>query len=353
VGFWARTLLRLYARVVLGRTLHAFVLVALATSSCKARTVGDAERDGDVGWLDANGSQEAVAALGRLADANPKAVEAINSRVGRDVAAYVAAWNATVRGAAWGSATLHAGLADPARAEDAASVMGRKDAHLVPFLADLEAALVRLAAGHNNSAIGSVLASVGPAGDLAVMRRLEDPTTRGAMCRGISSPDSSADARRVLMRVSPTSRDDAYCVEAVLKLAIENDTALEWLASTAEPGLLSAAGSHNEFPCARLKPLWATALATRPQATRTTLTVPLLSSVSRCAATLDPVLSEGLLHDPAAYDLIVGGIDPYGTETQDLKATCATLRSSAGTRGTSITRGRAIEAIRRGCQFAK
>ncbi len=329
------------------------VAVALAAASCNAKTVGDAERTGDVEWLDANGSQEAVAALGRLADKNTKAVDAIDSRASRDVAAYVAAWNATVRGADWGPATLRAGLADPARAEEAASVMGRKDGHLVPFLPDLEAALLRLAAGHNNVALASVLASVGPAGDLAVMRRLEDPTTRGAMCRGISSPDSSADARRVLMRVSPSSRDDAFCVEAVLKLAIDNDAALEWLASTAEPGLLSGAGSHNEFPCARLKPLWATALATRPQATHTTLTVPLLSSVGRCAAILDPVLAEGLLHDPAAYDLIVSGIDPYGSETQDLKATCAALRTTAGTRGSSITRGRAIEAVRKGCQFAR
>jgi hypothetical protein len=142
-------------------------------------------------------------------------------------------------------------------------------------------------------------------------------------------------------------------VEAVLKLAIDNDAALEWLATLAEPGLLSAAGSHNEFPCARLKPLWATALATRPPAGHTTLTVPLRSSVARCAAALDPVLSEGLLHDPAAYDLIVSGIDAYGSETQDLKLTCATLRASAGTRGTSITRGRALEALHKGCQFAK
>jgi hypothetical protein len=315
--------------------------------------VGDAERDGDVAWLDANGSQEAVAALGRLADNSPKAVDALNGRANRDVATYVAAWNATLRGAAWGSATLRTGLADPARAEDAASVMGRKDGHLVPFLPDLEAALVRLAAGHNNVAIASVLASVGPTADLAVMRRLDDATTRGPMCRGIGAPDASADARRVLMRVAAHSRDDSSCVEAVLKLAIDNDAALEWLASSAEPGLLSAAGSHEEFPCARLKPLWATALATRAEATHSTLTVPLLSSVQRCASALDPILSEALTHDPTAYGLIVSGIDPYGAETQDLKLTCATLRSSAGNRGSSLTRGRASEAVSHGCRLAR
>jgi hypothetical protein len=330
------------------------VLLALAwAGGCKQRSVSDAERDEDIAWLDANGTQDAVAALGRLADKNPKAADAINLRANRDTAAYVAAWAAVLRGAPWGAATLRSALADPTRAEDAASVMERKDSHLVPFLPELEAALARLAAGHNNVAIASVLASVGPAGDLAVMRRLEDATTRGAMCRGIGSPDASADARRVLMHVAPASRDHPSCVEAVLKLASDNDAALEWLATSAEPGLLSAAGSHDDFPCVRLKPLWTTALATRPEATHSMLTVPLLSSVRRCAATLDSVLADGLLHDPNAYGLIVSSIDPYGSETQDLKATCATLRSTAGTKGNALTRGRAAEAMTHGCAIAR
>lgn len=335
------------------RVRAALFLVALAVASCKARTVGEAERAKDIGWLDANGSQEAVAALGRLADADAKAVDAVNGRAGRDVAAYVAAWNAVVRGAPWGSGTLRSGLADPARAEEAASVMGRKDPHLVPFVADIESALVRLAAGRNNVALASVLASVGPAGDPAVTRRLEDVATRGAMCRGIGSPDASTDARRVLTSVPGSSRDNTSCVEAVLKLAIESDSTLEWLATSAEPGLLSAAGSHDEFPCTRLRPLWATALTARPATTHSMLTVPLLSSVRRCATTLDPVLADGLVRDPAAYGLIVSGIDPYGSETQDLKATCAALRSSAGAKGGSLTRERASEAISHGCALAR
>jgi hypothetical protein len=341
--------------VVLSRTAAglAFAVSIALSSSCAKRTVGDAERDGDIAWLDANGSQEAVAALGRLADKDPKAVDAINSRASRDVAAYVAAWNATVRGAAWGPPTLKTGLGDPSRAEEAASVLGRKDGHLVQFLPELESALVRLAAGRNNIALASVLASVGPTADLAIMRRLEDPTTRGPMCRGIGSPDASADARRILMRVTAKSRDDSSCVEAVLKLATENDAALEWLASSAEPGLLSAAGSHEEFPCARLKPLWATALATRSTTTQAALTVPLQSSVQRCATTLDPVLAEALANDPNAYTLVVSGVDPYGAETQDLKQTCATLRTTAGTKGNSLTRERAVEATTHACRFVK
>jgi hypothetical protein len=340
-------------RIVPLPSRRALLLVALVVTSCKARTVGEAERDRDIGWLDANGSQEAVAALGRIADTDPRAAVAIDARAGRDAAAYVAAWNAVVRGAAWGTGTLRAGLADPARSEEAASVMGRKDPHLVPFVADLESALARLAAGRNNVALASVLASVGPEGDAPVTRRLADAATRGAMCRGLASPDASTDARRVLMRVPASSRDNASCVDAVLKVAIENDGALEWLATSAEPGLLSAAGSHDEFPCARLKPLWTAALATRPLAVHSMLTVPLLRSVRRCAAALDPVLAEGLDRDPAAYGLIVSGIDPYGSETQDLRSTCATLRSSAGTKGSSLTRDRASEAIAHGCALAR
>jgi hypothetical protein len=338
---------------VLARSSVLLAFVILASASCKARTVRDAERDGDVAWLDANGSQEAVAALGRMADDNLKAADAINARANRDVAAYVAAWNATVRGAAWGPATLRTGLADPTRAEDAASVMGRKDPHLVPFLPDLEAALVRLAAGHNNVALASVIASAGAAADLAVTRRLDDPLTRGPMCRGIGSPDSSPEAQRVLLHVASSSRDNESCVEAVLKLAKDDTTALAWLATSAEPGLLSSAGSHEEFPCTSLRPLWVTALATRPEATHSALTIPLLNAVRRCAATLDPVLAERLLHDPSVYGLIVSGIDPYGSETQDLKLTCAALRSSAGARGGSLTRERASEAMSHGCRMAR
>jgi hypothetical protein len=83
------------------------------------------------------------------------------------------------------------------------------------------------------------------------------------------------------------------------------------------------------------------------------LTVPLLSSVRRCATTLDSVLAEGLDHDPAAYALFISGIDPYGSETQDLKATCAALRSRAGSKGTPLTRERASEAIAHGCALAR
>ena len=122
----------------------AALALALVTG-CKPKTVGDAERRGDVAWLDAEGSGEAVAAIGRLADNDAHAAQVIDARAATDVNAYIAAWAATGRGAAWGTPTLRTGLGNPTRAEMTASVMTRKDPRLVPFIPDLEGALVRLA----------------------------------------------------------------------------------------------------------------------------------------------------------------------------------------------------------------
>ncbi len=263
-------------------------------SACSPRSVAEAERRGDVAWLDAEGSGEAVAALGRLADVDPRAAQVIDARAGTDVNAYIAAWTATRRGAGWGAATLRTGLGNPTRAEATASVMTRKDPHLIPFVPDLEGALVRLAASKHNTAISAVLASVGPAADAAITRRLADSSTRGALCRGIGSPDANASARLVLMHAPVSSRDDESCVEAVLIAALHDDAALDWLASSAEPGLLSAAGSREAFPCARLAAAWSKAFVARAQQPLGGLTVPLHSSVARCARALDPVLAPAL-----------------------------------------------------------
>ena len=67
--------------------------------------------------------------------------------------AYIAAWNATVRGAPWGPTLLRAGLADPARAESAASAMKRQDGHLAALVPDLESALQRTSASAHNGAV--------------------------------------------------------------------------------------------------------------------------------------------------------------------------------------------------------
>ncbi len=336
------------------REIALLTSLALALcAACSPRTIAEAERRGDVGWLDAEGSGEAVAALGRLADKEPRAVQVIDARAATDVNAYIAAWAATVRGATWGSATLRTGLGNPARAEETASVLTRRDPHLVPLLPDLEGALVRLAASKHNTAIAAVLASVGPEAEAALTRRLADSSTRGAVCRGIGSPDASTSSRRVLTRVPPASRDDESCVEAVLIAAAHDDTSLEWLASSAEPGLLSAAGKRDAFPCASLATMWTKAFVARAAQPGQGLTVPLHNAIARCGRTMDPVLAPALAGGPAIYELVVAGVDPFGTETQDLPETCAALRPIAGARGRPFTRERARAAVLHGCVFAK
>jgi len=332
----------------------ALLGVALTLAAgCKPKTVGEAENKGDVAWLDAEGSGEAVAAIGRLADKDARAAEVIDTRAATDVNAYIAAWAAVERGATWGTPTLRTGLGNPTRAETTASVMTRKDPHLVDFVTDLEGALVRLAASTRTTAVTAVLASVGPAADAALTRRLEDSSTRGAMCRGIGAPDASPDARRVLMRVPSTARDDESCIEAVLLEASRNDTALDWLASNAEPGLLGAAGVRNEFPCARLSAAWAKAFVARPADAASGLTVALRNAMSRCGRALDPVLAPALTQEPPVYELIIAAMDPFATELQDLPLTCNALKPIYAGKGNAFTRERSRAAVHHGCVFAK
>ncbi len=322
-------------------------------AGCHEKTIADAEKGADVAWLDANGSPEAVAALGRLADANPAAVEKLTSRAPTDENAYIAAWTATQRGAPWGPALLRSGLSDPTRADVTASIMGRADVHLPAFVPDLESALVRIAASSRNGAVASVLASAGAPAAGAVQRRLDDATTRGAMCRGIGSPDASEEARKVLMTAPVASRNDESCVQAVLRIAVLNDAMLGWLARAAEPGLLGAAGRSEEFPCPRLKAMWTTALDTRSLADTSGLTVPLTSALDRCSRDLDPLLAEAIGKSAATHPLIVSAIDPYGSGIADLKETCSTMRSIAYGRDNPIVRERAEQALTHGCRAAR
>ena len=167
------------------------ILVALLAPACTPSTIEEAERKGDAAWLDENGTPDAVAALGRVADKNPKALAALEARSTFDMQAFRAAWDGVVRGAPWGGEMLRGGLADPKRADLAASAVVRHDARLVPFIPDLEQALVRLSATLQNFNVSSALASVGKPAHDAIVRRLGDASTRGAMCRGIASNSAS------------------------------------------------------------------------------------------------------------------------------------------------------------------
>jgi len=334
---------------VADRRLAALALFAL--SSCRPATIAEAEAKHDIRWLDENGTPDAIAAIGRLADADEKAVAALDARSSFDPQSFVAAWAAVSRGAPWGAAAIKRGLADPKRSDLAASALGRGDPRLVPFVGDLDAALVRLSASAQNLNVASALASVGPAAQDSMQRRLADAATRGAMCRGIASKASSSEARRVLLAVPEAARDAPSCVDAVVRVAADDEAALVWLATRGEPGLLGAAGSSGAFPCTRLHVVWTKALTSRPPETYPALTVPLGYAVKRCAAELDGVLADAIVHLPATREVVIQAIDPFGAYGGALQATCAALPAvAAGRRDSAIVRERAEDALNQACK---
>lgn len=326
------------------------LLFALLAPACTPSTIEEAERKGDAAWLDQNGTPDAVAALGRVADKNPKAVAALEARSTFDVQAFRAAWDGVVRGAPWGAAMLRGGLADPKRADLAASAVDRHDARLVPFIGDLEQALVRLSATLQNFNVSSVLAAVGKPAHEAIVRRLGDASTRGAMCRGIASKDADADSRKALMDAPESGRDAPSCVDAVVSLASEDDATLWWMAEKGEPGLLGAAGKEERLPCARLHVAWTKALTTRPVEIYSALTVPLGYAVKRCTPEMDGVLADAIAHLPATHAFVVEAIDPFTGYGNALRATCAALPMIAGGRDAAVVRERANDALNHACK---
>jgi hypothetical protein len=329
----------------------ATCLLAFLVSACQPSTVGEAERRGDVGWLDQNGTPDAVAALGRLADQSPSAQSALETRSVFDGQAFRAAWDAFVRGAPWGTTLLRGGLGDPRRADLAASAVNKHDERLAAFVGDLENALVRLSATPQNFNVSSALAAVGRPAREAIVRRLVDASTRGAMCRGLASKDADADARRTLVEAPEAARDSPSCVDAVVVIAAEDDATLEWLAVRGEPGLLGAAGKDERLPCARLHGVWTRALATRPVEMYPALIVPLGYAVKRCTPEMDGVLADAIVHLPATHALLVAAVDPFTTYGSALRATCAALpQVAAGGRDSAMVRERANDAINHACK---
>lgn len=326
------------------------VAVVLALGGCRPSSVADAEAKGDVGWLDAEGSADAVAALGRLADKDKRAESVLRARAKFDVNAYIAAWGAIHRNAAWGADLLRSGLQDPTRAEVAASAMQGKDPAAAPFLSDVESAMVRLAASAQSNTLASVLAAAGMQAHEAIVRRLGDETTRGAMCGGIATAAASADAKSALRDVPEKSRDNAACVGAVITIASTDDDTLRWVATKAEPGLVGAVSKEGAVACARVHTLWADALANRPASQYPALTVPLAQAVKRCPGTMDGVLADAIRAKPESHAAVVGAIDPFSGDDTQLKATCAALPAVLRGRASAITRERAGDALAHGCK---
>jgi hypothetical protein len=327
-------------------------IAATGLAACKPRSTAEAERKHDITWLAESGTPESVAALGRIADTDPKAVTALDARASHDVNVYIAAWTAVTRNGAWGTTFLKSALADPTRAEMAASALPRRDPRLAPFVNELDGAVVRLSAGRRGSVVAGILASMGPPAHAVVEKRLLDAKTRGSMCDGIALPEASGDAKSTLLAVPAEGRDHPACVGAVLAMASNEDPVLDWLAARAEPGLLSAV-AKSDMPCARLVNVWKRGLTERAPETHAALTVPLQLSLRRCAVVLDPILGDLLTKAPGSRACIVQAIDPYGAELRDLKATCKALGAGWANGEHPRVRERAHDALNHGCQFAK
>jgi hypothetical protein len=326
------------------------VALGLPAAACKPSSVAEAEAKGDVAWLDNEGSPAAIEAMGRIADKDPGAAAAVKVRAEHDVSGYIAAWGGVKRGARWGSDLLHAGLLDPARAETAASAVDGRDPLFAPFVPDAEASLDRLAATGATSTLAAVLAAAGAPAHDAVVRRLADKATRGAMCGGIAVATASPDARETLRSVPATSRDDGTCVAAVTMIASTDDPTLKWLAQLAEPGLLGAASRSATIDCPRLQRLWTDAIAARGKTQGTALTVSLSLAVKRCPAVLDGVIADAIKTKPDAVSAVVAAIDPFSPDIMALKATCAALPLVAASGATAVAKERASDALGHGCR---
>jgi hypothetical protein len=333
------------------RTLLAIALLVVGAASCKAKGVAEAEASADVTWLAQSGTPEAVAALGRLADTDARAIAALQSR-SSDLNTYIAAWTAVTRNAAWGVPFLRVALADPVRADMAATALPRRDPRLAALVPDLEAALVRLASSQRASLVAGVLASVGPQAHATVERRLIDPKTRGAMCNGIGLPEASGDAKSTLLAVPPEGRDDAACVDDVVTMAKTEDAVLGWLAAGAEPGLLGAL-AKSSLPCPRVAIVWQKALTERPPETHAALAVPLSASIQRCTAALDPVLADLLEKAPGSRAVITQAVQPGAGNLADMKLTCTAFGRPFMRAESARVRERAADALAQGCRFAK
>jgi len=320
----------------------AFVLAAVAfvvLAACRPSSATDAEAKGDVGYLSEHDSPDAIAALGRLADKDPKAEAALASKPTLDT--YIAAWAAVQRGAPWGTKRLTLALGEPEHAENAAKAMGRGDARLSGLVDALEGAVK---AGCI-APCASVLASAGASGAPAVTHLLENAKTRESMCNGLASVDATKETRAAFFHVNEAARDAPACLRAASAMAAVDDDALEWLAKSAESGLVGGASKSDVLPCAKLETVWDHAIKERPAASFSALTIPLAAAIKRCPAELDVIVADALTGAEAAQILVVQAIDPLDASVHQLRATCDVLVGAVRGRLPMRVRDRASDTL--------
>ena len=302
--------------------------------SCTPTSVGEAERKKSVGWLESNGSPEAIAALGRIADDDKDAQDALariartteSSKVHTDgggsaLDVNLAAWGGVERNASWAIAMTKSALADKLRMDEMASAMKRGAPQLGAFVNDLDAAL---SAGCGISC-GAALTSIdSAAATSAVQKRLADNATRDAVCFGAGTAEATKGARDVFMKEPPTSRDAVQCGPAAVAMATRDDAALAWLAQNAEPGLLRGVSS---MPCARQVMVWTKVLTSRDHGTFGALSRALEDSVQKCPAELDATIAGALGTDADSQTLVLASLG--SSNAHELKMTCAAAPAAA------------------------
>ncbi len=323
--------------------------------ACTPSNASEAERKHDVSWLGAHPSSEAISALGRIADDDKTAQDAletlattmlggkaVNGASALDV--YLAAWGAVERHAAWGTTMMKRALADAGRMNDAASALKRASPELEAFVPDLDAALRAGCDVHCGSALASGSSSAVTG---FVTSRLADDRTRDPMCAGLGSQESSKEARAVFTHVPDSSRDALSCPGAAARMAARDDDVLAWLGKSAEPGLLRATGTSDALPCDRVAKLWSMAFAARDHNVYGALAIPLGASVKRCAKALDGTLSGALVSDVDSQTLAVSAIDPFDASVADLVASCTALPNVARSATSPPTKARAQDILTR------
>jgi hypothetical protein len=325
--------------------------VLLACAACGPNSVAEAEAKRDVAWLEKNGSPEAMAALGRLADADPRAEAFLSARAPDDPHVYHAAWEATERGAAWGPKVLKAALeSDRAHAEQAAAAMKRGSPALLPLADDLVTSLSRGEATDRTSPTAGLLASLGAAGQPAVQRALSDGRARAPLCRAMTAPETTPETRATLLEVPPESRDSDACLDAVLALAQKDDAVLDWAGRSGEVGVLRTLSKNDLLSCERTARMWRVALEQRPATDSPTIAAPLAAAIFRCAREIDPVVARGA-RDPKWATLIAGAVDPFAPRMLEMRATCAELADVRRAKTLSaVQRERLSDALAHGCR---
>ncbi len=316
------------------------MLVFCTLWACTPTSVADAEKKKNVGWLETNGSPEAVAAIGRLADDDKRAQDALEAMSQATVDTlktdggagaldvYLAVWAGVERNASWALAMTKSALSDAKRTNDMASAMKRGASQLGAFVPDLDGAMSQGC----GIMCGGVLASIdGVAAAGAIQKRLTDNATRDAMCFGIGTTESSKSARDVFMNAPPTSRDAVQCPGAGGHIAARDDAALAWLATTAEPGLLRSVS--EAMPCDRLAKLWAKVIQSRDHATFGALSRSLEDSIKACPKELDATIAGALGTDVDTQTLVLSSLG--ATNAHELASTCAAA-PTAGSRVTSV-----------------